>query len=135
MPLPTGRIAFENEGAQLGTKVVAQNAAQIDKALLTAGACSSTGGLASFSGAILLPCVLFFGLFSRRKRLRALLLAACVFLVGSGCAGQKVTCFAAAGNYTLAVTGASGAGSTVVTATTTVTFTVGSKGVISGAAN
>jgi Bacterial Ig-like domain (group 3)/NHL repeat len=103
--------------------------------ITTQASCSSTGGSASFSGAILLPCVFFFGLFSRRKRLRALLFAACVFLVGSGCAGQKVTCFAAAGNYTLAVTGTSNVGSTAVTQTTTVTFTVGSNGVISSSAD
>jgi len=102
--------------------------------ITTQASCSSTGGSASFSS-LLLPCVFFFGLFSRRKRLRALLFTACVFLVGSGCAGQKVTCFAAAGNYTLAVTGTSGVGSTAVTATTTVTFTVGSNGVIGSAAN
>jgi hypothetical protein len=101
----------------------------------TQASCSNTGGSASFSGSMLLPCLFFFGIFSRRKRLRALLFAACVFLAGSGCAGQKVTCFTAEGNYTISVTGTSKVGSTTVTQVTTIAITVGGNGVISTTAS
>jgi hypothetical protein len=100
----------------------------------TQASCSNIGGSASFSGSMILPCLFFFGIFSRRKRLRAFLFAACVFLVGSGCAGQKVTCFTAAGNYTISVTGTSKVGSTTIAQTTTIAITVGSNGAISATA-
>jgi hypothetical protein len=110
------------------------NPATTSLTITTQTSCSNTGGSATFSGSLLLPCVFFFGIFSRRKRLRALLFAACVFLVGSGCAGQKVTCFSPEENYTISITGTSKVGSTTITQTTTVSFTVGTNGVISSAA-
>jgi hypothetical protein len=79
---------------------------------------------------LLLPLVFFFGICARRKRLRALLFAGCVFLIGSGRAGQKVTCFAPSGSYTITVTGTSNVGATTVTKTTTIAITVGANGVI-----
>jgi hypothetical protein len=51
-----------------------------------------------------------------------------VFLVGSGCAGQKVTRFTAAGSYPITVTGTSKVGTTAVTQTTTIASTVGADG-------
>ena len=87
----------------------------------------------SIDSPLLLPIVFFFGICSRKKRLRAFLFAACVFLVGSGCAGQKVTCFAPDGSYTITVTGASKVGTTTVTQTTTIAFTVSGNGVITSA--
>jgi Bacterial Ig-like domain (group 3) len=110
------------------------NPATSSLTITTQTSCSNTGGTATFS-AFLLPCVFFFGMVSRRKRLRALLFASCVFLIGSGCAGQKVTCFSPEGNYTITVTGASKVGSTTITETTTVSFSVGANGVISSAAS
>jgi hypothetical protein len=58
-----------------------------------------------------------------------------MLLVGSGCAGQKVTCFTAEGNYTITVTGTSKVGSTTVTQVTTIAITVGGNGVISTTAS
>ncbi len=101
--------------------------------ITTQASCSNTGGSATFANGLLLPIVFFFGICSRRKRLRAFLFAACVFVVGSGCAGQKVTCFTPSGSYTITVTGSSKVGSTTVTQTTTIAFTVGSDGAISAA--
>jgi hypothetical protein len=109
------------------------NPATTSLTITTQTSCSNTGGSATFSGSLLLPCVFFFGIFSRRKRLRAFLFAACVFLVSSGCAGQKVTCFTPEGNYTITITGTSKVGSTTITQTTTVSFTVGTNGAISSA--
>jgi Bacterial Ig-like domain (group 3)/NHL repeat len=103
--------------------------------ITTQASCSNTGGSANFGEGLLLPLVFFFGIFSRRKRLRAFFFAACVFLVGSGCAGQKVTCFTPNGSYTITVTGTSKVGSTTVTQTTTIAITVGSNGVISSSAS
>ena len=57
--------------------------------------------------------------------------AVCVLLVGSGCADQKVTCFSPAGSYTITVTGTSKFGTTTLTQTTTIAFTVGADGAIS----
>ena len=99
--------------------------------ITTQSSCSNTGGSATFSNALLLPIVFFFGICSRRKRLRAFFFAACLLMVGSGCAGQKVTCYAPEGSYTITVTGASKVGTTTITQTTTITFTVGSNGAIS----
>jgi hypothetical protein len=111
------------------------NPATASLTITTQGSCSNTGGSATFSNGLLLPIIFFFGICSRRKRLRALLFAACVFLVGSGCAGQKVTCFTPAGSYTITVTGTSKVGTTTLTQTTTIAFTVGANGAIGGAAS
>jgi hypothetical protein len=102
--------------------------------ITTQASCSNTGGSATFGNGLLLPTIFFFGICSRKKRLRAFLFSACVFLIGSGCAGQKVTCFAPSGSYTITVTGTSKVGSTIVTETTTLSFTVGDNGVISTSA-
>jgi hypothetical protein len=107
------------------------NPATASLTITTQGSCSNTGGSATFSNGLLLPIVFFFGICSRKKRLRAFLFAACVLLVGSGCAGQKVTCFAPDGSYTITVTGTSKVGTTTVTQTTTIAFTVSGSGVIS----
>ena len=102
--------------------------------ITTQTSCSNTNGSATFgTGGLLLPMVFFFGIFSRRKRLRAFLFASCVFLIGSGCAGQKVTCFTPSGSYTITVTGTSDVGATTVTQTTTIAITVGTNGAISAA--
>lgn len=102
--------------------------------ITTQASCSNTGGTASFgTGGLLLPMVFFFGICSRRKRLRAFLFASCVFLIGSGCAGQKVDCYPPVGSYTITVIGTSNFGGTTVTQTTTIAITVGDKGVISSA--
>jgi hypothetical protein len=111
------------------------NPATASLTLTTQASCSNTGGSATFGNGLLLPIIFFFGICSRRKRLRAFFFAACVLLIGSGCAGQKVTCFAPSGSYTITVIGTSKVGSTTVTQTTTIAITVGGNGVISSAAS
>ena len=108
------------------------SAATASLTITTQASCSNTGGTATFgNNGLLLPIVFFFGICSRRKRLRALFFTACVLMIGSGCAGQKVTCFAPSGSYTITVTGTSKVGSTTVSQATTIAVTVGSNGVIS----
>jgi hypothetical protein len=46
-----------------------------------------------------------------------------------------VTCFTPAGSYTITVTGTSKVGTTTLTQTTTIAFTVGANGAIGGAAS
>jgi hypothetical protein len=122
-------------GCRRACGLVISDGATASLTITTQGSCSNTGGSATFSNGLLLPIIFFFGICSRRKRLRALLFAACVFLVGSGCAGQKVTCFTPAGSYTITVTGTSKVGTTTLTQTTTIAFTVGANGAIGGAAS
>jgi hypothetical protein len=108
------------------------NSATSSMTITTQASCSNSGGNATFNGSILLPCIFFFGFCSRRKRLRAALFAACLFVIGAGCAGQRLNCFTSQGSYTVNIVGTSKVGSTTVTNTTAVTFTVGgSAGVIS----
>jgi Bacterial Ig-like domain (group 3)/NHL repeat len=103
--------------------------------ITTEASCSNTGGSATFSNGFLLPIVFFLGICSRKKRLRAFFLATCVFLVGSGCAGQDVNCWTPAGSYTITVTGASKVGTVTISKATTIAFTVtGSNGLITSTA-